>query len=635
MRWFAGMSGSRTAPRPDGSTVLWEGPDPLWLVGDWPEDEVRTLVRGQIRMAVLGDCRATDAELEVGIAVARGGGLRPLTTWPGSYHVVLRMGRRTLVLGDLAGLRPVFHADHDEGVVYASHALPLADLTGARLDRGLMAARLLCPEIPELASGSSLFAGVDRVDPGRALVLTGPKRQFRRYEQGAAPLDFPAAAAALRDALTAAVGRRVDAAGKAGTDLSGGRDSTVLALLAARSAKHEVVAVTWSDAGAQDDVDYASRVATSSARLKHLVVPGEAACLPYSSLVDAFDAPPTTDLPAAPLVTAARTARHLAAVHETGIDVHLTGYGGDAVLGTPLAYLADLAMDRHPVAAMRHARAWARAAGLRPGDLSAAARRVARTGFDQALADLAGSVERGELPGTGLESHLGWCAAAPTLAWATGDARAGMAAALRTLAGQVAEARGGRDDDPSAPRRPGDRASWVAVRRSAERHRVMQQLAEGTGVRVRAPYLDNAVVRAGLALPAWARGRGDGPRTLLHTAVEGLVPRSALSRTGKGDYTVAEMRGLRRNAADLRDLLAAPMLGEIGILDQAALRAALDRATRPILDKRAEPGTDTVDLLGGFADVVAAELWLRGVAAGRALRWGTSSTAGTVIAAVA
>ncbi|MDI2132658.1 albusnodin/ikarugamycin family macrolactam cyclase [Yinghuangia seranimata] len=635
MRWFAGMSGSRTAPRPEHSTVLWDGPDPLWLVGEWPADEVRTLNRGSVQMAVLGDCRATDTELDVGLAVARGGGLRPLTCWPGSYHVVLRLGRRTLVLGDLAGLRQVYHAPYDEGFVYASHALPLADLTGARLDHDLLAARVVCPEVPELASGRSLFTGIDRLEPGRTLEIAGPKRRLRKHEQGSAPLDFPAAAAALRDALTSAVGRRVDAATKTGTDLSGGRDSTVLSLLAARATQHEVVAVTWSDPYAQDDVEYASKVATASARLRHLLVPADADCLPYTRLVDAFDAPPVTDEPALPLVTAARTLRHLSAARDAGIDVHLTGYGGDAVLGTPLAYLADLAMDRHPIAAARHARSWARVAGYKPGDLAAAARRIGRTGFDQALVELAGVVERGPggMPGDGLDSLIAWCRPAPALAWATADARHRVAAALRRVAGDLDD-NAGQPGDPSAHRRPGDRASWVAVRRAADRHRVMAQLAEGSGVRVRAPYLDNSVVRAGLALPAWARGRGDGPRTLLHTAVEGLVPRSALSRTGKGDYTQSEMRGLRRNANDLRDLFAAPLLGELGVVDTEAVRVALDRATRPVLGKGGMGG-DPSELLGGFADVVAAELWLRGVAAGRALRWGATATAGSVIAAVA
>lgn len=639
MRWFAGTSGSHSAPRPDRSTVVWDGPDPLWLVGDWPQDEVRVLSRGngggQVRMAVLGDCRATDAELEVGLAVARGGGLRPLTTWPGSYHVVLRLGRRTLVLGDLAGLRQVYHTPFEDGVVYASHALPLADLTGARLDRDLLAARILCPEVPELTAGRSLFGGIDRLEVGHTLELAGAKVRLRLHEQHAAPLDFPAAAAALRESLTAAVGRRVEAAAKAGTDLSGGRDSTVLSLLAARAAaQREVVAVTWADPSAQDDVDYATRVVTSSARLRHLLVSADPDFLPYSGLVDAFQAPPATDDPASPLVTTARTLRHLEVAREAGIDIHLTGYGGDAVLGTPLAYLADLAMDRHPVTAMRHARAWARVVGVRPGDLAAAARRVGRTAFPDALTDLAAFLERDELlaAGTGFDALISWVAPAPAVVWSTPDARHRVADALRRVAGETTGA-ADRPGDPTVHGRPGDRASWVAVRRAADRHRVMQQLAEGSGVRMRAPYLDNAVVRAGLALPAWARGRGDGPRTLLHTAVEGLVPRSALSRTGKGDYTRSEIRGLRRNAADLRDLFAAPLLGEIGVLDTGTMRAALDRATRPVLGKGT--GADPAELLGGFADVVAAELWLRGVAAGRAVRWGSAATAGGVIAAVA
>lgn len=96
--------------QPVGAQLLWGDPDPLWAVGDWRPDEVRVVaVDDHTRLAVLGCCAASDEELRIGLLTARGGALRHLTAWPGSYTAVVRAGRRVTVTGDLAGARPVFH----------------------------------------------------------------------------------------------------------------------------------------------------------------------------------------------------------------------------------------------------------------------------------------------------------------------------------------------------------------------------------------------------------------------------------------------------------------------------------------------------------------------------------------------
>lgn len=126
MRWLVGWSstsavaagiGSAGATGHDGETVhpvgshlLWGDPDPLWAVGDWRPDEVRIVQADpQTRVAVLGTCGASDEQLRVGLFAARGGALRHMTAWPGSYTAVVQVGRRITVCGDLAGARPVFY----------------------------------------------------------------------------------------------------------------------------------------------------------------------------------------------------------------------------------------------------------------------------------------------------------------------------------------------------------------------------------------------------------------------------------------------------------------------------------------------------------------------------------------------
>ncbi|NEE46777.1 asparagine synthase, partial [Streptomyces sp. SID8455] len=203
---------------PVGARLLWGGPDPLWAVGDWRPDEIRVVgADADTRIAVLGTCAATDEQLRVGLFAARGGALRHLTAWPGSYTAVVQAARRTTVLGDLAGARPVFHTPWAHGTAYATAALPLADLIGAPLDIGHLAALLALPDVPEAVHDTTPFLGVHRIPPGHALILRNGAREIAGYEPvaslavAAPATDARSAVDGVRDALVEAVRARLDA----------------------------------------------------------------------------------------------------------------------------------------------------------------------------------------------------------------------------------------------------------------------------------------------------------------------------------------------------------------------------------------------------------------------------------------
>ncbi|MEE1929770.1 asparagine synthase-related protein [Streptomyces sp. TRM 70351] len=231
MRWLVGWS-STAAGRarfpgglsgrtlhPVGGQALWSDPDPLWAVGDWRPDEIRVVDAGpEARLAVFGCCGASDEQLRVGLSAARGGALRHLTAWPGSYTAVARVGRRVAVTTDLAGARPVFHTPFAGGTAYATAALTLADLVEAQLDVGHLGALLAAPEAPEALGDSTPYTGVHRVPPGHALILReGGSREIASYEPtaptvvAALPADADTAVAGVRDALLDAVRVRLAA----------------------------------------------------------------------------------------------------------------------------------------------------------------------------------------------------------------------------------------------------------------------------------------------------------------------------------------------------------------------------------------------------------------------------------------
>jgi hypothetical protein len=660
--------------QPVGAHLLWGDPDPLWAVGDWRPDEVRVVsADAQNRIAVLGTCGATDEQLRVGLSAARGGALRHLTAWPGSYTAVVRVGRRLTVCGDLAGARPVFHTPWEGGTAYATAALPLADLVEANLDFGHLAALLAAPDVPAALHDSTPYDGVHRVPPGHALILRAGAREIAGYEPvaslavAAPPADPDSAVDAVRDALVEAVRARLSAPrhvpdidpgpvpgmGPAerraargmpmpgiGADLSGGPASATLALLAAglpgmpgtllghgTGAGERLLAVTFNDlavGGSEDELQRAGALAAGP-RLHHVVAAGAEETLPYADMDG-----PLTDEPGPSLVTVARHRARLAA----GSADHFTGYGARQVLDAHPARLADLLMDRKRRHLVRPMAALTKADGsvLVPARVYGAARRLARTPYRAGVEGLAerllhrrfGSDGSDGYDGSGgaLEASLAaltWGGAGPAARWLTGEALAEVSVRLQSAAHRTGVGPG---------QRPGDYRARAALTRHAMDLRVLEQAAEIRSQRLHAPFLDNQVVRACRALPETLRVQPGARAAILRSVLKGagvtdLPP--GWGAPSQASASAAARAGLRMAIDPLLGLFEAPLLAEAGLIEARVVRRALRAAAA------GEPLP-----LDGLADLISLEIWLRRLLSRRGTCWtGTPARARAVPAGIA
>ncbi|MEU6509202.1 MULTISPECIES: asparagine synthase-related protein [unclassified Streptomyces] len=676
MRWLVGWSS--TAPRvagigsagatgddgetlhPVGSQLLWGDPDPLWAVGDWRPDEVRVVkADADNRIAVLGICGASDEELRRALFTARGGALRHLTAWPGSYTAVVQVGRRITVCGDLAGARPVFHTPWAGGTAYATAALPLADLIEANLDFGHLAALLAAPDVPAALRDTTPYEGVRRVPPGHALVLRAGAREIAGYEPVAslavaAPAADPDHAVdAVRDALVEAVRARLSAprhvpdldpgpvpgmgpaerrarrgmpAPGIGADLSGGPASGTLALLAAglpgrpgtllghrTGAGERLLAVTFNDlavGGREAELERAGALAANP-RLHHVVVTGAEETLPYADLDG-----PLTDEPGPSLVTAARHRARLA----SGSADHFTGHGARQVLDAHPARLADLLMDRKRRHLVRPVAALAKADGsvMVPARVYGAARRLARTPYRAGLEELAERLMRRRFDepkgavGASLAA-LTWARPGPAARWLTGEALAEVSVLLQAEA----------DRSGTGAQRPGEHRARAALARSAADLRVLEQAAEIRSQRLHAPFLDNQVVRACRALPEALRVQPGARAAILRTVLEGAGVTGLPAGWGAPSHAssaAATRAGLRGAADPLLDLFTTPLLADAGLVEARVVRKALRSAAA------GEPLP-----LDGLADLISLELWLHRLLARRGTCWtGTPARARAV-----
>ncbi|MFI7020952.1 asparagine synthase-related protein [Streptomyces sp. NPDC050164] len=689
MRWLVGWSstaagavaaGSAGATGSDGETLhpvgsqlLWGDPDPLWAVGDWRPDEVRVVkADDRTRIAVLGICGATDEQLRVALFAARGGALRHLTAWPGSYTAIVQVGRRVTVCGDLAGARPVFHTPWAGGTAYATAALPLADLIEANLDFGHLAALLAAPDVPAALHDSTPYDGVKRIPPGHALILRAGAREIAGYEPvaslavAAPSADPDSAVDAVRDALVEAVRTRLSAPrhvpgadidpgpvpgmGPAerraargmpvpgiGADLSGGPASGTLALLAAglpgmpgtvlghgTGAGERLLAVTFNDlavTGREAELERAGALAANP-RLHHVVVAGGEQTLPYADLEG-----PLTDEPGASLVTAARHRARLAA----GSADHFTGYGARQVLDAHPARLADLLMDRKRRHLVRPVAALARTDGsvLVPARVYAAARRLSRTTYRAGLESLAERLldhrtdDDLDAPGGAVEASLAaltWGRPGAAARWLTGEALAEVSVRLQAATH--------RSELVGPGQRPGDFRARAALARYAADLRVLEQAAEIRFQRLHAPFLDNQVVRAARALPEALRVRPGARAAILRTVLEGAGVRDLPPGWGaptQATAAAAARTGLRVAADSLVALFDTPLLAEAGLIEARVVRRALRSAAA------GEPLP-----LDGLADLVSLELWLSRLLSRRGTCWtGTPARQRAVPAGIA
>ncbi|NBM19983.1 asparagine synthase-related protein, partial [Streptomyces sp. GC420] len=679
MRWLVGWSSAaaggaaaegRTV-QPIGAQLLWGEPDPLWAVGDWRPDEVRVVRVDELtRLAVLGCCGASDEELRVGLLAARGGALRHLTAWPGSYTAVAQVGRRITVAGDLAGARPVFHCAWAGGTAYATAALPLADLIEAQLDVTHLTALLACPDAPEALRDGTPYVGVRRIPPGHALILRDGSREITSYEQAAslavaAPeVDAERAVEGVRDALIEAVRARLTAPRHAperlepdpgpvpgmgpadrraargapapgiGADLSGGSASATLALLAAglpgvpgtilghgTGAGERLLAVTFNDlAGRGGDREAElerARAIASNPRLHHVVVAAGEEALPYAELEG-----PLTDEPGPSLIEAGRHRRRLVA----GSADHLVGHGARQVLDAHPARLADLLMDRRRRHLLRPVAALARADGpsaqslFVPLTVYRAARRLARTPYRAGVEDAAGRLMDGrfdDLAGVNGSAGVGavdaslaalaWSRPGPAARWLTGEALAEVSVRLTESANR-----------PGPLQRPGELRARAALARAAADHRVLEQAAEVRSQRLHSPFFDNQVVRAARALPESLRVQPGARASILRSVLAGAGIRELPPGWGTPSHAAhaaAARAGLRTGIGELVALFDAPLLADAGIVEARVVRKALRGASE------GEPLP-----LDGLAELVSTELWLRRLLARRGSCWTGTST---------
>ncbi|MGK5545964.1 asparagine synthase-related protein [Streptomyces sp. URMC 127] len=614
--WFIilpdGESGAAAARllRPWATEVVAHHSGRPWLLGSWPDGHVTVGAAGVRRLAVIGRCPVTAGALS-----ARAGQVRDLADvegaargLAGSFHLVASVDGRVRARGSASGVRRLFHARVGGVVVAADRSDRLASAAagsaaaGAGVDERLLALHLLASPPPYPLDDRCVWAGVQGL-PAHDCLLIEPDGRARTQRWWSPPdpeLTLVQGAPAVREALVAAVNACTAGGGTVSADLSGGLDSTSLCFLAAREQARRrpggarLVTFRWQslDPG-NDDTAWAVRAGDMLPGVEHVTPSRDEWPLWYSGLTRLTAGTVPTDEPGPWVRDSARIATTAQLMTGRGSRLHMMGGGGDELFTALPPHLHDYVRS-HPLAA------WARIRTHRAFQhwpLWQLLRQLAdRRTFGQWMAAWADSLTEPEppppVPGRRAPSTA-WGADLRMPSWATPDAVRAVQSLLREAA-ETAE--------PLAPRR-GQHAALMCAQTGARGVRQLDHVFSREGPAYAAPYLDDSVLEAALAIRVPERSTPGRYKPVLGAAMEGIVPDSVLRRQTKGEYSVDFHVSLRRNRAALVELFDDSQLARAGLIDTAAIRTNL-------LGVHPDPAA-----LRPLSPSLGAEIWLRSHAA--------------------
>jgi asparagine synthase (glutamine-hydrolysing) len=556
-----------------------------WLLGRWAEGTVSIGQAGRTKIALIGQHTVTAGQLaEAARRIGAAADLNQLAaSLVGSSHLVASVAGHVRVQGTVTGVRRVFHARVAGVTVAADRADVLARLLDMGLDVQRLALHLLEPPILYPLAGRPVWRGVELLPGDHYLVLDsdGRHRSLRWWSPPEPVVPMAEGAPALREALSAAVAARTRGRTLVSSDL-GGLDSTAVCSVAA-CGETKVVAYTAASLDPlADDVVWADRTVAGLGNVEHHIIPAEEMPLVYHGLL-ALDA--RLDEPCAATVDRDRWLIIVQRAAARGSRLHLTGMGGDELLYGSLAHLHGL-VRTNPRIALQHVRGfaakyrWPRGQVLRqlsdrspyhawldrvPGTLT-----VLRPPTEEPLLDW------------GFHPHL------PP--WMTPAA----VQEVQELIHAEADAR----IEPLGNGR-GQHRELETMRFVSRVTRQLDQMAARFGVTLAAPYYDDRVIEAGLAVRPQERITPWRYKPLIIEAMRGIVPDESLTRQTKANGSGDADPGLRRHRAELLALWEDSRLGRLGLIDVDALRETCTRPLPPELQ------------FGGLDQTVACELWLR------------------------
>jgi asparagine synthase (glutamine-hydrolysing) len=467
-----------------------------------------------------------------------------------AFAIYDRPRRRLLLARDRFGVKPLFYAQHEGAVLFASEMKAILAVPGfaPRLDRQACYDYLGLGYVPEPATG---FANIQALAHGTMLVATPGRRRVMRYHATVVSPEPQRELAATADELAARLAGAVERQSVADVPvaalLSGGIDSS-LVVAAHRRAVNATAAtfnVRFPDQS-YDETPYAAAVARRYG-MQHTTVdvaPAELSPDALFELLRHFDQP-FADTSCIPMYAVSR------AVQSHGIRCTLSGDGGDEAFGGYQRFWQLNRLNR----LMRAPAPLRRVARIAGGGLAVATRDLGRRLAKAARLAGDGRRDSGALL-AGLESYL---TEPQKTKLVSRDARLELLPGHRLFDGHRPA---GVTDLEELSRRMTETLFGVSL--PSDMLRKVDMMSMRASIEVRVPMLDEDVVDLGVALPHRLKTDGKSGKLVPRALARRWLPPRVASHRKQGfsiplDVMVDDR--LHQAAHDLLDGGAARLRG--------------------------------------------------------------------------
>jgi asparagine synthase (glutamine-hydrolysing) len=278
----------------------------------------------------------TGTDTEVVLRLYEALGIECVNRLQGMFAFAILDGQRLWLARDRLGIKPLYYTVVSEPslFVFGSEVKAILQCRSVtpRLNRQALVDMVA---VTHPVDGDTFFEGIHLLPPGHTLCVTAgdrmsvdpPQPYYTRHALRSDDLSFDDALDQLEAVLTRAVETHLSADVDVGLTLSGGLDSSVLAMLARQQRERPLLTFTVGDHATHPDVEEAARVA-AAIRSEHRVV-----LVGFEDMLDAVPAVITaeekpTNLGALPFYVMCREiARRLkACIHGEGSDELFGGY---------------------------------------------------------------------------------------------------------------------------------------------------------------------------------------------------------------------------------------------------------------------------------------------------------------------
>jgi asparagine synthase (glutamine-hydrolysing) len=515
---------------------------------------------------------ALPAADEAGFAagVYQDSGAEGLQQLEGDFALVLvdLRARRILALRDPMGAYPLYWSAQGETFLISTGMRPHLDrLPSWDLNLDYVADYLLVAgSQSELPSEACVYQGVRRLRPATMLSWHAASREVSCHaywnwlERLADPGTETIAEAGrlLRQVLTEAVRERL--CGRTASHLSGGMDSTAIALLAReasaeRAPVHAISLVYRRLEALRRESPYVEAALAHAPDLVPHIIEGDD-FLDF----DSFRNPPTHDEPYPGLWRLGMDRALIEAALEADAVTLLTGLGADEILDMQPYHVADLIRRGHVWHAWQESCAWAYAMQWNvwqvffPFGLANVFPAWTRVGSGQLLR------RRSELAKDNAWALPPWIL--PSFARRYGLRDRASENARHTYLGCKSASLSVAMD--ALVQRAGNAISW--------------SLAAPRGLLITHPFFDTRVVRLGLGIITRVAPKPEPLKPVLAAAIGDLLPESIRSRRSKGHFNELYYLGLSRNSTMLEAMITRAPSDELGLVDKKALIEHLYKA---------------------------------------------------------